>query len=66
MSYLGCSETQQANIFDSKEPSSKEEHVPQVCIGDFGFPPFFPFVEKTCPEVRWLNTGILNIILVGK
>lgn len=66
MNYLECSESLQANIFDLKEPFLKEEHVPQVCTGDFGFSPFFPFVVKTCPDTRCLNSGVLNIILVGK
>lgn len=26
----------------------------------------FPFVARTCCDMRWLNIGILNIILVGK
>lgn len=66
MSYLGYSETQQVNIFGLKEPFSQEEHVPQVCTGDFGFSPFFSCVAKTCPDIRWLNIDILDIILVGK
>lgn len=60
MSCSGRSETQQVNIFDLKEPFSKEERAPQVCTGDFGVSPFLPFIAKTCPDRRWLNTGILS------
>jgi len=51
MSYSGCSETQQVNIFDVKESFPEEEYVPQACSGDFAFSPFFPFVAKICPFI---------------
>lgn len=65
MSYLGCSKPHQVPIFSWKNLFLKKNMYIKVAVVALDSLLSFAFIAKICPDIRWLNIGILNIVLVG-